>query len=320
VLPAILFPTLSILGAKYIFANMTHSSLPSGLGAACAPGLPIARAYTGSGSLDAVLCRLVAFFQAALEPESETYTTWLLAALAPIGLFTFVESARSGRSWILASPIAAATGVAYQRFTGGVVLPIFWALFIITGSPLKRGTVNKRYARALAVAATVGYVVPSFMMVGHRTAGWVALWQGFPLWILLVEHVALLPISVFTSPESGTQVVRTIYMAAAVAAAIVHTAILFPNIGRPAALMKTFVPHVVGPEFRETGVVEGALNFLQWDGWFIAVPAQLASLWFGRNANEVLVLAIWNLLGGFVVGPGAVLASVYAWREGIVGA
>jgi hypothetical protein len=321
VLPAVLFPVLSILGAKHIFPNISNSTLLSELGSSCAPGTLLAQKYTGYGPLDGTLCGLVAFFQAALEPESEPYTTWLLASLAPIGLFTFVESARIGRTRMLSSPVVTIMGIAYQRLTGGVVLPLYWALFILTRSHLRQGMVDQRYARALVIAAFAGYILPSIMMVSQRTPGWIALWQGFPVLLFVVERAALfLQPSGSSAQKSGTNIVRAMYTAIAVIAAAIHLKLVLPSIDSPATLKHAFLPHVVGPTFWTTSAANASLNFLQWDGVFIAGAAQLASLWFGRSMKEVITLAICQVLGGALLGPGAVLALVYAWREGIVGA
>lgn len=317
-----MFPTLTVLAAKYIFVHFSNTSLPAELAPACAPGLPFARAYVRVPVVDELLCRLVAFFDASFQPEAETFTTHLVVSLFPIALFTFVEAARSGRPLGLSSPVVAAMGIVYQRFTGGVILPLYWAAFILTGSAQRRGTVDLRFARSLSFASIVGYALPSVLMVGTLSPGWIALWQAFPLLLLLTERVFLIlqpkPLGNFSI--SGTRSIRTLYTTTAAFIAIVHLAVVLPNLGNPATLKQIFVPHVVGTEFEKLTAAAGTLNMLQWDNVFIVIAAQLASLWFGRSASEVVGLVVWNVVGGLALGPGAALALVYAWREGFVGA
>jgi hypothetical protein len=122
----------------------------------------------------------------------------------------------------------------------------------------------------------------------------------------------------FGSRLSGTQTIRSYYLGLVIVGVLFHFTIVLPNLGNIGLLQRTFVPHifVVG---EPTTVAQAALNFLQWDLVFIAGAAMLASLWFARNAKEVAVLALWNVLAGLVFGPGAALAAVYAWREGTIG-
>ena len=57
------------------------------------------------------------------------------------------------------------------------------------------------------------------------------------------------------------------------------------------------------------------LDMLQWDGVFAFASTLLATLWFARNGRQAICLALWNVIGSVVVGPGAVIASVALWRE-----
>jgi hypothetical protein len=214
VLPASLFPTLVVLAAKYIVPNFTKTSLASEIGSACTPGLSVARPYIGHEDFDKFMCRLVAFFDFSLQPESEALTVLLFLA---------------ERGFLFLSPISSAS-------------------------------------------------------------------------------------------RPGTQLLRGLYVFAAVVAAIVHLGVVLPNLGDVNALRRIFVPHVVGTRFEWMTGPRGALNTLQWDGIFIFGAAQIASLWFGRNLREVLGLLAWNVVGGTIIGPGSALAAVYAWREGFIGA
>jgi hypothetical protein len=269
--------------------------------------------------VDKVLCALVAFFLESFKPRNETFTSYLVVHLAPVVLFGFVEAARNGRSWIISSPMAVLFGLGYQLLTGAVVLPLYWLTFIVSGAYKSSGNVDLRHARGTAFALLVGLTVPSIGMIATHDPAWTALWQAIPLLFWITQRVYLLiqPTTI-SSNLSGTPTIRSLYLGLVAVGAIVHFMIVLPNLGNIGLLQRTFVPHifVVG---QPTTVAQAVLNFLQWDLVFIAGAAMLASLWFARNAKEVAVLALWNVLASLVFGPGAALAAVYAWREGTIG-
>jgi hypothetical protein len=316
VLPGITFPTLTVLGAKYIFAHFLNPSLTGALKTQCEPGQPFSGFYTGITPLDGLLCSLVAFFVAALQPLGESLTTSLVVQLLPLALFTFYEGARTGRAWLFSGTGAAILGLGYQRFTGGVILPLYWLALIVTGAHKRAGRVSQRNADGLAFAAIVAYAVPSVMMVGTHNAGWTALWQGFPvlIWIAHWIHFLIVPTALSANAYSGAGTVQKTYIACAIIAAITHLITVLPNLSDLDVLKHVFIPRVVTVD-EVLSMQAGTLNFLQWDAIFISGAAALASLWFGRNTVEVVGLAIWNVVAGAIIGPGAALALVYAWRE-----
>jgi hypothetical protein len=95
-IPGVVFPVLTVLAAKFIFATILNPSFATIVGGHCAAGQLFAGVYTGIATLDGTLCTLVAFFTGALQPQSENFTTILVAQLLPYSPFAFVEGARSG--------------------------------------------------------------------------------------------------------------------------------------------------------------------------------------------------------------------------------
>jgi hypothetical protein len=178
------------------------------------------------------------------------------------------------------------------------------------------GRVSQRDASGLAFASIAGYALPSVMMIMTHIPGWVAIWQGFPVLLLLGHwlYLAITPVNPSTTAQSGAGTIQRIYLTTSLIAATIHLLITIPKLGDTASLKALFAPRVVTPE-HTVGYAAGSLNTLQWDSVFIAGAAALASLWFGRNAKEVIGLAVWNVVAGVVIGPGAALAVIYAWRE-----
>jgi hypothetical protein len=320
VIPALLFPSLTVLATKLIFVHSKDPVVSEGLKSQCIPAEgPLALPYTGFDPVDRVLCALVAFFIESFKPRNETFTSYLVAHLAPVVLFSFVEAARNGRPWIISSPMAVLFGLGYQLLTGAVALPLYWLTFIVSGAYKSSGNVDLRHARGTAFGLLVGLTVPSIGMIATHDPAWTALWQAIPLLFWITQRVYLLiQPSTTSSNLSGTPTIRSLYLGLVTVGAIVHLAIVLPNLGNIGLLQRTFVPHifVVG---EPTTVAQAVLNFLQWDLVFIAGAAMLASLWFARNTKEVAMLALWNVLAGLVLGPGAALAAAYAWREGTIG-
>jgi hypothetical protein len=336
-LPALIFPILTAFAMKTIFVHFKDPVVTEGLSKHCIPnqGLPLAISYTGIGPIDKTLCALNGFFLEAFEPRNETFTTYLVVAVAPIALFMFVEAARKNRPWILSAPMAVLFGLGYQRLTCAVVSPLYWLTFITSDAPkpAPSGKVDLRYARSIIFAALVGYLIPSLGMVGTHGPIWSAIWQAFPLTIWLAQRAYLLLQPTSGSGLSGTEALQSLYLGVGAICALFHLAVVLPNLGElwelfqlgqlmnvahTTALHRIFVPHFFVPG-EPTNAADAALNFLQWDFVLVGSAVALATLWFARNAREVLMLVGWNLVVGMVLGPSAALAGVYAWREGIEG-
>jgi hypothetical protein len=315
ILPLLLFPPLVAVAGKFIFAPMTGTALGPAIGASCASG-PFALAYTSWPTLDNTVCGLVAFFHAAMEPESLPYTTILAFNLSVIPAFMFLESARSGRNTLLSSVIVTVISLVYQKFTAGYMLPLYWILFVITGHASHTGKIERTYASATLFAFLVGYLLPSAAMVYFQHPWSTALWQAFPIWMLLAQRLYLLVLPRSNKvPQSGGGLVRTLYTLSFIVSAATYLAGIWQTHGEPAALSDLLLPQIFG-EGANLSVAVAAKVLLQWDGVFIFLEAMLASLWLGRNAWEVLGLLVWNVVIGALLGPGAALAAVYAWREG----
>jgi hypothetical protein len=113
---------------------------------------------------------------------------------------------------------------------------------------------------------------------------------------------------------SGKQIVQALYWFTCLVATWSHLTLLWPIRADLGAVRHAVFPRFLGADEKLT-LADGARNFLQWDGVFIVLPALLATLWFARSGQELIFLALWNVSTSITMGPGAALATVYAWRE-----
>jgi hypothetical protein len=108
--------------------------------------------------------------------------------------------------------------------------------------------------------------------------------------------------------------VQALYGLTFLAAALSHLTLVWPIRNDTAVLRRALIPRFLGAD-EKVDVTDGARNFFQWDGVFLALEAMIATLWFARSAREMLFLVLWHASTTFTMGPGAALSAVYAWRE-----
>jgi hypothetical protein len=255
-------------------------------------------------------------FHGALEPSSRNYTIYLAFTLAPIVVFMYVEATRAGRPRALSAPAATTFGLLYQLLSAGAVLPLYWAAFLLSGQAARRGRVDSAHAQATAFAFGVGFFIPTTLMLAWADPVVTALWQPFPLWMLLAQrfHLLVRPPGRVGADAPGKQIVQALYWFTCLVATWSHLTLLWPIRDDLGAVRHAVFPRFLGADETLT-LADGARNFLQWDGVFIVLPALLATLWFARSGQELVFLALWNVSTSITMGPGAALATVYAWRE-----
>jgi uncharacterized membrane protein YhaH (DUF805 family) len=295
-------------------------ALPDGLKIllqdACSPDTFLRRSLELSGveAVDSFFCGIIAFFEGAYQEESlRLYTIDLLMNMTPITVIMLLEASRNGRSIMLSSVVVTLIGFAYQVFSGGVGLNIYWLFFLITGQAKRPGHRDRAYTEATFFACIVAYLFPTTAMFVMRDPEVTAIWQAFPLWMLLAQRFHLL-VRPGNGQGSSRRTAQSLYALCFIVSAIAHLTIVWPIRDDNAALVAEFVPRIIGPSERVT-LTDGVRNFLQWDGVFIALPALLTTLWFARTFKELLMIALWDVSASMAMGPGAALSAVYAWRE-----
>ncbi|KAF9232749.1 hypothetical protein BU15DRAFT_80887 [Melanogaster broomeanus] len=85
---------------------------------------------------DKIICGMVSFFHALMDPSSCPLLAEVLTMVAVLSIIPFVEAAREKWSFLLRTP--AAVGVLFQFATLGVIMPLYPLLLVITGTASRR--------------------------------------------------------------------------------------------------------------------------------------------------------------------------------------
>jgi len=317
VLIAFLFGSLSAFAIHYIFGGgLFRSGLDLLLDPICQPSTPqefeLNQAYrvpyTGFHYLDVYLCILVSFFQPAIHPYPHPVLVYFLGTHAPLVITPMIEGRRE-RSHPLISFPSVTWGV-YQVVTIGVGVPWYWLVFILTGSHHRAGkdaTISQVQAEAIVFSFFFGSLVPFFAMVYFDSIYATAFWQPFPLWLSMAEQIYLYFVRKPTSAahaNNSYQIIQTLNFLVLVSSSIVHLTIA------------TSVWGIRGIKEGDHGLLrKGVAEFLTTDITFGFGVSLLATLWLGKDLKEIILLAIWSVVGGVMLGPGAALAGTAMWRE-----
>ncbi|KAG5645880.1 hypothetical protein DXG03_005027 [Asterophora parasitica] len=324
--PLILFSGL-VLGAKhFIFGHLHESGLDKHLANACSPQSTTIThyrlSYVGHGTTDAILCPLVTFFHRAFSvPDALSGLAYFLGVGGPLIAIPSVESWRTGRSVLIAYPVI--YGLLSQTLTVGLVYPIYWLIFILSGSAnTGRGggrpedaKITQGHAEAIIFGLLVGAVVPTVGMLVLDDPVVTAMWQPYPAYVSLAQyaHLALRPASKHS--DSGYKTIRFLYLALFMISSSVHISTIWPLISKDlTTIQRLFLPTISSPT-RSTEAGLRVLHFLKWDLTFGLSAAMFATLWFARDLTESVALVAWNVTVTVALGPGAALAGAALWRE-----
>lgn len=310
------------MATQFLVGHLIKSGVAGQLRGQCPEVLtsaaPYRLIYSGIGPLDKQLCTLVTFFSHALKSPLARPTVGHLLTIFPSFIsFPILESVREGAPLLLAFP--AIVGVLYQTLGGAVILPIYWTLFIIFGDP--QGTLNRNVnisaheAEGAVVALIGGFVIPTLAMYITVNPCITAAWQLFPVWISLFQFLYLSSSAAPKSSLSGGQIVLGVHIFNFIVSAISHLTVVLSRVGAPGALSAFFVPSMKPPRKEKSTIASGTLQFLKWDGIIIAGSSIIATLWFGRDIQEVLGLLLWNVLASAILGPAAAFSGALVWRE-----
>jgi len=324
------FLAMEPLALNLLWGQMAASPAKGALDAMCpspykAPSNPELQAsythvfYTGIGPIDSILCGKVAFFMETMKHRGFPTVMSIVTSFTPLSAFFFIEAARNNRSPLIAFP--ALFGIIIKLFSGGASIPLYWVLFILSGSDRMSPTGKPRQieqSRALTILiALIGaYVVPMYFLIDHPTIFVVILWNIFPLTMFAIEKVFNFLIPASNPPKSGKTIVQIIYLISLFACAIPHLKILLDFEQFP--LADVFLPSWSGSQSQT--ITEMGTLFLMWDTIFTFGSSALATLWFAPDFEQLIVLSAVNIIGIPTIGPGASFALVMIWREGVLSA
>lgn len=236
---------------KLTFGNFLASGLAVTLDEKCPNHLtsleltPHRLQYTAVPSVDRALCGLVTFFHLTFTLEVLPFLTYFLGTTVALLAIPAFESCRNGRHSILALPVI--FGLLMQLMTVGAVLPIYWLIFILTGTAQRRVAgsntkITSAHAQAVVFGLTIGAGIPSFCLLFLQDPHVTALWQLFPLWQFLAQSAHLLVRRPSAHPESGYSWVCSLYIGAFIIASSTHIGTL--SKGDLQSIKDIFLPSV----------------------------------------------------------------------------
>jgi len=324
ILPSIVFPSLVALAFHFIFGHLRKSSIDSDvtIAHACAPGLaeatPYRLRYVGLESIDNALCPLVTVFQTAINSQDLlTLITYFIGVGAPLIIVPAVEGLRAGRSRFIAYPIIC--GLLSQTMTAGVAMPLYWLIFILTGGTKPAShrnpgntSISQADAEAVVFGIVVGAVIPSAGMLALNDPYVTAIWQFFPIYILVAQclHLLFRPSSKYS--QSGHQTIRGLYIAAFVLSSSIHIATIWPSVGDLHMVRRVFLPSVAIP--RET-IENKVQHLLKWDLAVAFISSILVTFWFASTRRQLALLVAWSVFATPVLGPGAAIMGAHLWWQ-----
>ncbi|KAI0834858.1 hypothetical protein F5Y06DRAFT_278085 [Hypoxylon sp. FL0890] len=177
---------------------------------------PFKREFTGIRALDQQLAVLIGFFAALIDDAGASWDTtaffvWGMAQFVAAWTILMLEGRRSGNRGRLVSWVGI-VGLIFQNMTWTFTVPLYLALHLFTSPVSKLGGKDRKAVgdaarqslfvylwdlALLPMAVTLGLVVPTVVMsmpsLLQQTAAthysWVAFWQAFPLWTVLIQEI-----------------------------------------------------------------------------------------------------------------------------------
>lgn len=272
--------------------------------------------YTGLRGLDLyALCPLVSFSHEAIAyPDAISFFTYFVGISAPLPIIPAVEGWRSDRSRYIAFPVI--FGILCQTLTVGVMMPIYWLVFIVTGGVdrTKNPTVSQAHAESIVFGVLVGAVIPSIAMLILEDPQVTAIWQAYPIYVTLAQYALLIFRPASKHSRSGYSIIRALYISAFIVCSYIHISTIWPLLGNVDAVKSIFIPSRMSPDpSANTGYK--VLHLLKWDLFFTFASSMFTTLWFAENLYQLFTLSAWIVVGTPVVGPGAVVTAAFLWRE-----
>ena len=241
--------------------------------------------------------------------------------------------------------------MALQLFAGGVILPAYYAISILTASAVPkrpRGNVVAK-ARALLPAILLGFFLPSAALffapssfpldVKQLIA---AAWQPFPVWVSVIYMIfRFLSPAQRSEPEAQARTalkwVKRAYVVCGLSCAAAHVWVLYQTIyveKSPESLLKIFVPYTLLPHLSRLPAQlpqvqddvdtyrRAVRQFFQFD-WLTTVTggfiyfawSHLATAGAAKRSMGIVGWLVRMIVLTVLGGPGAALAWAAISRE-----
>ncbi|KAL2075500.1 hypothetical protein VTL71DRAFT_443 [Oculimacula yallundae] len=298
---------------------------------------PLLTKYFGHAGLDNVLTLVVGFFVPAVggwSSISRLQAYGLLADLLSIQNIWYIEGLRRGNAFTVAHLLPTLLGVIYQFQGIGFIAPVYCFLHYIQSPLEKYAAADSRMlqisgAKTIIPTLVLSYVVPTlamFFMPGQANRQWIngVVWQFFPISGAILQRI--LPKFVkdttqrdrISNPRADLPYLRAAYGFSAAVGALTYLSL---HVASPIPLTKVFFSNLGNPS-AALPLIEGVVKALRYDQiCAFSATAMWTILSFKDLKKSGKLQAGWGkILGLFagmnlIVGPGAALSVMWAWRE-----
>ncbi|KEF58274.1 uncharacterized protein A1O9_06200 [Exophiala aquamarina CBS 119918] len=311
-------------------------------------GIDLRADYTGIAPVDQGIGTLIAAFMAGpagWDVGFQVQMAYFLVSFFSVISIWSIESVRK-RNELAFIRYTSLWALFYQTAGGAIIIPLYYIAYLYESRGVKYWATSQRvvplnYAKALLPALVIGYLIPTLALFINdsdpeqkRKQFLIFVWQPTPLYV----NGILLLLSRFLSSGSpapakkesassapDVKYLNTIYVAAFTATAAAHIAtfyIILTSADPQHSFTHVFVkPH----EWGQSGVTKGLHAVFQADYWIIflasLVWAYLAVLdlrRLGKTNVSLFTSGTLIVIGSVAVGPAAVLAGVWYWRESVM--
>ncbi|KAG8851391.1 hypothetical protein FRB96_009228 [Tulasnella sp. 330] len=319
------FVALSILGGYVLHAHLSGSE-----GSLALEMNGVKYSSTGIGPIDTIMDILVTFFTHSVTPGSmiRTFGYEFWANLAIFVAILETEAVRTGASaWLKWTAI---WGVLYQIAGGGMIVPIYNMVFLsLYPSPTSRGSaITAAGSNGVLFGLLFGYAPSIIGMYALATPREFALFQFMPIYVGVLRYIYISitgssngkPLTKNQTTEGYHATLRNFILLSIVSSFIHIRYVLLPIISHPTPMAyfeAFYVPSISIPSPAVTTAATAVHHFLQWDYILILGPTFLAGIWDFDIIKKVQLTA-WFIQASVVLGPGAALAGVWAYREKVM--
>ncbi|KZL67421.1 fad binding domain-containing protein [Colletotrichum incanum] len=340
-----LFIGVVLCGILYLAQKVLFLSPETFAGTNSFLGHALKMKFTGFSQVDSTLSLLVEAFSESTsgsDPNKKLQCLYFLMNLIPLIYIWTVEGYRNGNNLNLVS--LPSLFAVYQLVGIGKVAPVYFLISLYTTG---RGVYNRPtgrpipslVARVLPVAMCLGYVIPTILMfiqygdnVVQQNA--IAFWQPSPVYVSVLtwSFSGILRYVSSTTKSLDWEIfenkdlfsLKIGYAICFFTTATLHICVLVYAHFSPS--VSFFTAFLDLPNVATMSLGNDLAGFWKYDMllcfgavaiWCLYSVYELRRLGY-VTTQTAIVVAVLNLLGHILVGPGATYAALWAWREDVV--
>lgn len=272
--------------------------------------------YTGYAGVDTTLTMLVNFFLQSFEAGRFALMPEFMAFIGPAAITPIIEMRRSGYRPTTIFVSMLVLGYLYQTMGAGVILPLWWALYLLL-SGHETAPIPTDYSEAALFGYFLGFVPISLAMAAYQTPGIIAIWQFFPAYIIFFQTLSfgiqrVLPGGIFRSSYKSFQIIHSFNL-------------MWSTVGHAYTLLRAFRSaspldsmkdsYLPGYSLASDAFTILCQDFLKWDHIYIGATTLFAGLWLTRGVQSRLYAFAIFVASSLVLGAGAGLSIVWILKE-----